>query len=99
VVALVEVVVILSLFLLICLFNADTKLTQFTKRSFYSFIYSSNTYECYEYTYTEHLVPVRPSSQHVHATLAQSIRIVVLGTEHNVDGMIPVNCVLLNKLR
>jgi hypothetical protein len=36
------------------------------------------------------------SKQHVHTILAQSILISTFDTEHNVDGMVPANCVLLN---
>ena len=36
------------------------------------------------------------SKQHAHATLAQSIRISSLKTEHKADGIVPANCVLLN---
>ena len=40
---------------------------------------------------------VLPSKQHVQATLAQSMNMSIPELEHNVEGMVPVNCVLLNK--
>ena len=36
------------------------------------------------------------AKQHAHTILAQSIRISILDTEHNADGIVPFNCVLLN---
>ena len=45
---------------------------------------------------TEQLVLPRALKQQVQTILAQSILIRSLDTEHNVDGMVPVNCELLN---
>ena len=43
---------------------------------------------------------VLPSKQHVHATEAQSMTMKIPPElEHNVEGMVPVNCVLLNKTK
>ena len=45
------------------------------------------------------IATVLPSKQHVQATLAQSMNISPRPSvmEHNVEGMVPVNCVLLCK--
>ena len=42
---------------------------------------------------------VLPSKQHVQATEAQSIHMMIPKLEHNMEGMVPVNCVLLYKYK